>query len=129
MRLGTDNNGLAIYNGGGDTQVAKVTNTGGMEVASVKVGGISGSSGTTVTGIRSATAVLDFPPVNGGGATQDLTITVTGAAVNDAVTLGLPPAPPGGLIFQAWVSAPNTVTIRATNCSGGQIDPASAMFR
>ena len=49
--------------------------------------------------------------------------------MGDAVTLGLPAAPPAGIVYQAWVSAPNTVTIRATNFTNAPIDPAGASFR
>lgn len=73
------------------------------------------------------TATLDFPSTAAGIA-ADLTITVTGAALGDAVALGVP----NGSVtatstFTAWVSATDTVTVRfiphATE------DPASGSFR
>ena len=60
---------------------------------------------------------------------QDLTITVTGAATGNVVSIGLPPAPDAGVVFNAFVSASNTVTVRATNTTGAGIDPASASYR
>jgi hypothetical protein len=62
-------------------------------------------------------------------ASADLTITVTGAVVGASVHLGLPASPAAGIIFQGFVSATNTVTIRATNISAGAVDPASASYR
>lgn len=87
------------------------------------------STGTASDGIWSATATLDFPSITANGGTQDLTITVTGAATGDSVHIGLPTAPSAGVVFQGWVSAANTVTIRATNCTASAIDPASATYR
>lgn len=77
------------------------------------------------------TATLDFPNI-GAGATQDLTVTVNGVKAADpqpVVCLGLPTGLNAGLVFHAWVSADDTVTVRATNCTVGAIDPASATFR
>lgn len=72
-------------------------------------------------------AALDFASI----ATlsyEDLTITVTGAAVGDRVALGLPAAPQAGLVFNAFVSAANTVTVRAMNYTAGALDAASATY-
>lgn len=79
-------------------------------------------------GIVTATAVLDFPSI-AANAKADLTITVPAAAVGDAVFLGLPAAPAAGLVFQAFVSAANTVTVRASNTSAAPVDAASATYR
>lgn len=75
-----------------------------------------------------ATAALDFASIN-AAASEDLTIAVTGAAVGDSVSLGLPAAPTAGIVFQAFVSAANTVTVRATNITAGAVNPASATYR
>lgn len=76
----------------------------------------------------SATAALDFAAIN-AAASADLTITVVGAAVGDSVSLGLPAAPAAGLVFNAFVSAANTVTVRATNITAAPVDAASATYR
>lgn len=100
------------------------------------------SAAGTITGVESdgvwvaelakarltATATLDFGSIN-AAASEDLTITVAGAAVNDSVSLGLPAAPTAGIMFRGFVSAANTVTVRATNITGGPINPASATYR
>jgi len=54
---------------------------------------------------------------------------VTGAAVGDRVSLGLPAAPTAGIVFQAFVSAADTVTVRATNITANPVDPASATYK
>lgn len=77
--------------------------------------------------IRIASAALNFPEISAGGH-EDLTISVTGAAVDDAVALGLPASPPSGLVWNAWVSAADTVTVRATNITGSGIDPSSQTY-
>lgn len=80
-----------------------------------------------------ATASLDFPSIAAQTATttsfQTRTITVTGAEVGDAVVLGPPSNIAAGLIWEGYVSATNTVTIRLGNCTAAPIDPASATWR
>jgi hypothetical protein len=76
------------------------------------------------------TATLDFGNTVAGAAT-DLTITVTGAADGDAVSIGVPN---GSTVangsYTAWVSATNTVTIRFSNSNlVTALDPASGTFR
>lgn len=74
------------------------------------------------------TATLDF--ANTLAATSsDLTITVTGAAVGDAVFLGAPASPNINSCLTSFVSAANTVTVRFNNYSAAAIDPASATYK
>ncbi len=87
-----------------------------------------GTGGTHTDLIVSATAVLDFPSIN-VGASSDLTVTVTGASAGDSVHLGLPSTPTAGIVFNAFVSATNTVTVRAFNVTGSPLDPGSATYR
>lgn len=75
-----------------------------------------------------ATAALDFASI-AAAASEDKTIAVAGAAVGDAVSLGLPAAPTAGLVFQCFVSAADVVTVRATNITAGAVDAASATYR
>lgn len=75
------------------------------------------------------TATLNFPSV-AGQSFQDLTIAVAGAVPGDAVGLGVPiEAVTAGLVYSAWVSAADTVTVRAHNYTAGAIDPASGTFK
>lgn len=76
----------------------------------------------------SATATLDFPSVAAGGS-QELTVTVTGAAAGDTVVLGPPAAIEAGLVWNGYVSAVNTVRVRVSNITGAPIDPASASWK
>ena len=87
-----------------------------------------GTAGTAVTNYASATATINFASILAAGY-EDLTITVTGAVVNDTVTLGLPATVLAGAIFNAWVSAANTVTVRCNNAGSIAVDPASATYR
>jgi len=84
-------------------------------------------SGSTITKALSASASLDFGSIS-TASQASLTITVTGAAVGDEVIMALPAAPAAGLVFNAFVSAANTVTIRASNISGASVDPAAATY-
>ncbi len=89
-------------------------------------GFISGT-GARLTSVLTASATLNFASI-ATTASEDLTITVTGAAVNDEVSLGLPAAPAAGLVFNAFVSAANTVTVRASNITASPVDAASATY-
>jgi hypothetical protein len=75
-----------------------------------------------------ATAVLDFGDV-ATYLTARLTMTVTGAAVGDAVFVGPPSSLNAGLGVTAFVSAANTVTIELANMTVANINPASATWR
>jgi hypothetical protein len=90
----------------------------------------SGGVRQTINQGLTATATLDFPST-AVGAVSNLTVTVTGAALNDVVSLGVP----NGSVpltgdFSAWVSAANTVTVRYTNNSTTTAqDPAINTFK
>jgi hypothetical protein len=80
-----------------------------------------------ITRILSATATLDFDLTS--VTSQDLTVTVTGAAVGDVVSLGVPHGSvTADTLFFGWVSASNTVTVRAMRIAGTP-NPASGTFR
>jgi hypothetical protein len=91
----------------------------------------SGATATEwFTGTITNTATLDFPST-AAGTSSDLTITVTGAADGDAVSIGVAN---GSTVangcFTAWVSATNTVTIRFSNNDlVAALDPASGTFK
>jgi hypothetical protein len=84
--------------------------------------------GSSILAILSAAAELDFGSIS-TNTTADLTITVTGAGTNSVVLLGLPAASDTNLVFNGFVSATNTVTVRAGNISLTDVDPASGSFR
>jgi hypothetical protein len=83
--------------------------------------------GSTITKALSGSASLNFGSIS-AVSQADLTITVTGAAVGDEVTMALPAAPAAGIVFNAFVSAANTVTIRASNITAAPVDPAAATY-
>jgi hypothetical protein len=89
--------------------------------------GFIAGNGNTITKVLSGSASLNFGSI-GAAAQADLTITITGAAVGDEVIMALPAAPTAGLIFNAFVSAADTVTVRASNITAAPIDPAAATF-
>ena len=83
----------------------------------------------TVNHGLTGSATLNFPSTS-TMLSADLTITVTGAADGDVVSLGVPNAAVNANTFySAWVSAANTVTVRFNNYSIGTVDPASALFK
>ena len=83
----------------------------------------------TVNHGLTGSATLDFPSTT-TLLSADLTITVTGAADGDVVSLGVPNAAVNAnTSYSAWVSAANTVTVRFNNYSSGTVDPASGTFK
>jgi hypothetical protein len=109
--------GNLIYRAGGTDVPIEDGGTGASTAAGAR----------TNLGILSASTTLDFPSI----ATQDsteLTVTVTGAAVGNAVQLAPPSSIESGLTWSGYVSAADTVTVRVVNATGGAIDPASATW-
>lgn len=88
----------------------------------------TGFEAYTAGNLLTATATLNFGSIL-AAASEDLPITVTGAAVGDAVHIGLPAAPAASVVFMGFVSAADTVTIRAFNVGTIAADPASATYR
>lgn len=88
----------------------------------------STASRTILARVLKGSATLDFGSTASNGE-SDLTITVTGAADGDVVSLGVPNASATTGVFFAWVSATNTVTVRFHNTSGGSTDPVSGTFK
>ena len=93
----------------------------------VSENGFIAGSGAAITKVLSGSASLDFGSIS-AASQSSLTITVTGAAVGDEVILALPATPTAGIVFNAFVSAANTVTIRASNITGSPVDPAAATY-
>ena len=134
--IGKAGNYIQIYDGAGGNAI-RIDSSGNVGVGTtsaasrlqvIGTGLTIGTAGTAVTNYASATATLNFASILAAGY-EDLTITVTGAVVNDTVTLGLPATVLAGAIFNAWVSAANTVTVRCNNAGSIAVDPASATYR
>jgi hypothetical protein len=43
--------------------------------------------------------------------------------------IGLPASPAAGIVWDYWVSATDTVTVRASNITASPVDPASATYK
>jgi hypothetical protein len=83
----------------------------------------------STTVIQPINATLDFASIP-AQSSADFSRTLTGASVGDCVALGIPPAAAvSGVIFTAWVSSANNVTIRAHNYSATAADPGSGVFK
>lgn len=77
--------------------------------------------------LRPITAALTYPAIAAAG-NADLTIAYPGAALGDYVALGLPAAPPAGVIYNTFVSAVGVVTVRAFNITAAAITPPVANY-
>lgn len=89
----------------------------------------------TVTDVMTGTASLDFTAL-AANSCEVLTVTVTGAADGDTCSLGLPNAlvdvdgATERTLFECWVSAANTVSVRRCNVTGTiTANPAAATVR
>ena len=116
---------------GTDTNLYRsAANTLKTDDALVVVGTLNVGAGATVQQWLSATATLDYASI-AAGAYEDKTITVTGAALGNAVSVGIPNGSmTADLVIFGWVSAADTVTIRVANISTTTArDPASGTWR
>lgn len=111
--------GPVVSSGGFTGPVSATTSSAST---SLTVGG-----GTAITKIVKGTVAVN-PSSLTTGTGEILTVTLTGAAVGDAVILHPPAAglTTGLLICQAYVSATDTVKVQIWNPTGGTIDEASA---
>lgn len=75
-----------------------------------------------------ATAAVDIGSTLTLVSTDSSAITVTGARLGDPVIIGCETAFVANYVWQAFVSAADSVVIRFTNATAGTIDPASFVF-
>lgn len=116
----TTTGALGLSTGGGNGNVALTFNgTGGLTVG----------GGAAHRAIYSAASELDFGSIAANTAI-DLTITVAGAGTNSTVVASRADgAMTGNISLSGWVSATNTVTVRASNPTVGAIDPLTGSYR
>jgi hypothetical protein len=89
----------------------------------------SGTTRYTLAKTLMATQFINFGNANPQSSIET-TINVPGAASGDPVILGIPSTSnDANSNYSAWVSAPNTVTVRFNNYSTGIINPAGGTFR
>jgi hypothetical protein len=92
-------------------------------------GSLEIGNGTPITDILSATGTVSIG-VTAAQASADDTIALSGAAVGDVVLLGVPSASViSGTCWTAWVSAPDTITVRFNNYDSSSHGPANSTFR
>lgn len=84
-------------------------------------------SDSIIESLPPVSTTIDFSSINAGSVGTS-TVTVDGAVANDIVNLGPPSGIESGLMWSAFVSADDTVTIRLYNTTGSPIDPASATW-
>lgn len=91
---------------------------------------VGGTSTDTITQIFRGSATLDFPAHTAANQCNVLTITVNGVVDGDQVAIGVPNASvTTDEIFWGWVSATNTVSIRACANGTNLLNPASGTFK
>jgi hypothetical protein len=126
--------GYATANNGAPLKFTAGTNLTTPENGAVEYDGTnyfvtSGSTRYTLAKTLTTTASLNFGTTV-TNTSSDLTVTVTGAALNDVVLLGVPnSAVNNNSSFSAWVSAANTVKVRFNNYSSASINPGVGTFR
>jgi len=98
-----------------------IATSGAVTIA--KIGG-----GTTITKHLSATSSLSFASLATSSCDQK-TIAVTGAAPGDTVYVGATSSIETGLLWSAFISAANTVTVRICNVTGPTLTPATSTWR
>lgn len=120
----TGSNKLYIDNSSTETPLIG----GDFSANTVTIGGtLTINGGSQVSKILTATATLDFDLTS--SMVEDLTVTVTGAAVGDDVVIGVPNGSMTATsTFFGWVSATNTVSIRCRTAAIGE-NPSSGTFR
>jgi hypothetical protein len=96
--------------------------------------GVAIGSGTALKKVLSATASVDFTAL-AAGTCETFTITVTGAADGDSVSMGVPAAAWATTEYatiQGFVSAANTVTVKRcnlTNATTALSNPTAVTIR
>jgi hypothetical protein len=112
-----------------NTSVVRPADTVQIPGSASVAGTLTVGGGTPITKSLNASASLDFPSTANNGV-SNLTITLAGALDGDAIFLGVPNVNIAPLTnYTAWVSAPDTVTVRFTNQTGAISDPPAGTFR
>lgn len=98
--------------------------------SSVQVGGslfVGQGSIAGITHIVSSLASIAFTAI-GPGAASLSSIVVTGAKQTDNINVGYTTVSTG-ISYDGFVSAPNTVVVKASNITAGTVTPPSGIFR
>jgi hypothetical protein len=110
------NGGRILSGQNNGTEVFSIANNGNVKTSGsvVTTGSLTIGTGTAITEHLSMTFSLGVPSLKPNTCTTS-TFTFTGASDGDTTALGVPNAlmAAGNIIYSAWVSSANTVTIRA----------------
>lgn len=126
----TDGGGTTLHTHTHNSSTSLQGGTSGeyYHLTSAQHSGLTGGGTTTLhTHTLHGTGSLDFGTIASNSTAED-TLTVTGAAPTSSVSVGAPAAIEAGLVWSAYVSATNTVTVRVHNMTGGNITPAVATW-
>ena len=96
--------------------------SGGFHLRSVTSGPVPYSRWNTTIATITWTAIAPQT-------TQDQTVALTGATINDNAIIGPPASVTSGILFSAFVSGSDAITVRAANVTSGTITPAAAAYR
>lgn len=89
-----------------------------------------GTTGATIDNVLTGTFNSAFGSSIAAGGSATASVTVTGAAVGDIVSMGLPNANMiAGLVYNAWVDATNSVRVRVTNITGSPIATTTQTYK
>ena len=110
-------NAVVVWDGaaGGGAEIARFD----AAVRGMRIGG-----GSYVRKLQRAAQGLDFGSISAGSSAEQ-SIAMPGAVVGDAVIVNPNDGIEAGLVWNAYVSAVDTVTVRLTNVTSRPIDPAS----
>lgn len=110
--------------GAGNTKTIEWTTA----TVTTPVGLTIGSSGTAISKSVAATSTIDVANVT-AKTCLDTTVTVTGAAAGAPCVVGAPTAAAANAAFTCYVSATDTVKLRACPLSDSDVDPASGSYQ
>ncbi|MAP54630.1 hypothetical protein [Altibacter sp.] len=127
VRAGTSTAGSAPLKFTAGTNLA-VAESGAMEFDGSNLYFTPSTERQTVFKGYTNTASLNFPTITANNA-SDLTITVPGADIGDVCNASPSGAIEAGLIWNSFVSAANTVTIRVSNVRSSTIDPVARSWK
>ena len=113
---------------------SSITATGLVSGASLSSSGVTNSptvvigGGTPIRNVLSTVATVNFSTL-AFQATQDQQVLIPSANVNDTVMLGLPSLAVAGVVYNAFVAASGTVTVRAANITTSGCTPTGGNLR
>ena len=82
---------------------------------------------TAVNGIQERTLLMDFGSLV-SGSTETQNVEILTARVGQRSNVIPPTGSENGIFYNSWVSADNTVSVKAYNSTAGTINPVSGMY-